>query len=497
METETISNMTGVSTATGCDGNYTPITPINRAVLEQLLVQIKESLDQAPSLEEAQVIITLLGEFLYNQAQDYGITLDVGCQPSIEIVNQPIQPGQPHDLHSERSSESPPTDRSDQTRCTLSVPPPSPQDPRVSPKGQPIRSSSKLKRKASTPLLRTGPDRRKTLKTGQQPTQSQELVRLPTGDEDSLLEEYTLRLERESTPVALAREKVNRLTQKMLAIEVPLIRPTKTGRTLLKFSPDEVRAVLNCTLQEVMGLQGLDRLNGLITDYKSLSPGLADAGAATRAERAARSDDTPIEARPLFIAYSQLDRALCNAGGQLKRFRVLNARLEFIDAYKWLVRSVDDKLRDPSLFDESLSQQLRDSGWRPTTGCNWKTVIRNYLADKLQVKRQAINTALEHSAGLHQLASHLGPPMICLVPDTIVTRLKYWNLQKMELVWPLIRTEFPIISDMATWLEVHVFNKIRVGAPIEVNTIRLEGERSIYQRMVDAVEIDETSMTTT
>jgi hypothetical protein len=183
-----------------------------------------------------------------------------------------------------------------------------------------------------------------------------------------------------------------------------------------------------------MGLQGLDRLNALIADYKSLAPGQADAGAATRAERTARADDTPYQARPLFLAYSQLDRVLGHTGSQLKSFRVLLARLEFIDAYQWMVHSVDDKLRDPSLFDPDLSQQFRDQGWKPTIGCDWKSVIRNYLADKLQVDRQTIGVALGHSAGLHQMTSYLGRSIICLVPDTIVKRSVTLNLTLSRLM---------------------------------------------------------------
>ena len=65
----------------------------------------------------------------------------------------------------------------------------------------------------------------------------------------------------------------------------------------------------------------------------------------------------------------------------------------------------------------------------------------------------------------------------------------------MELVWPLILEQFPILEDMTRWLEVHVFDKIRQGAPIEINTIQLDGAKPIFQMMIDAANSTDTQMT--
>ena len=253
------------------------------------------------------------------------------------------------------------------------------------------------------------------------PDHSRQPTPSPVSVEDDALEESILRLSRSPTPGPPARGQAAQLVEQMLAIQVHLSRPTKQGKTVLSFNREQVRDVLRCVVDEVM-IQGLNRLNKLISDYKASSPGSVDPGTATRAQRQAMHPNTPIQAKPLFIAYGQLERALSTEGSQLRSFRVLLARLDFIDAYRWLVSAVDDKARMPGVFDETLSKQLRDLGFKPRAGCDWKTVIRNYLADTLGVDKQTIDTRLAHSAGLHLMAKHCGRAIICLVPDTIVKR---------------------------------------------------------------------------
>lgn len=122
----------------------------------------------------------------------------------------------------------------------------------------------------------------------------------------------------QQTSLVRAQEKVSRLEYDILAIGLKSC---------------EVEPLLKRILHEVMGWGGLERLNALIADYNSASPGVADAGIATRAENIAEAPDTLQEVRSLFFTYSRLTDALKREGSQLRSFRTLSARVDFIHTY--------------------------------------------------------------------------------------------------------------------------------------------------------------------
>ena len=211
------------------------------------------------------------------------------------------------------------------------------------------------------------------------------------------------------------------LLDDLMAIDVVAKRATKTGKTRLSFDLEEAKFVVKTMAQEIGAKSGIERLNKLMEEYKTHPPGATDIGVATRAEALSESDSVPQQARPLFRAFSRLERTLRHEGSTLKSFRAMVEKVNFVNAYHFLVMSIDDKAKQPGIFDESLCRTFRELGMKG----KWTTVARDYLAMECGVERSIVAELINEAAGIHQMVQYFGPGIICLVPETMAKRYVY------------------------------------------------------------------------
>lgn len=62
-----------------------------------------------------------------------------------------------------------------------------------------------------------------------------------------------------------------------------------------------------------------------------------------------------------------------------------------------------------------------------------------------------------------------------------------WKLSKMERVWIIIESRFPLFMEMCQWLEEHVASKIRKGERFCVEPLDLQNtNKSILARLIEA-----------
>ena len=208
------------------------------------------------------------------------------------------------------------------------------------------------------------------------------------------------------------------LLDNLMAIDVAAKRTTKAGKKRLAFELEEAKFVVKTMTQEIGAEEGITRLNKLIEDYKGCMPGLADTGAATRAEELAQSDSIPAQARPFFQAFSRLEKTMRDEGSTLRSFRSMMEKVNFVNSYHMLVLAIDDNIREEGVFDESLSRTFRDLGLKG----KWSTIARDYLAMKCNVDRSVVADMITESSGIHQMVQYFGTGILCLVPETMAKR---------------------------------------------------------------------------
>ena len=200
--------------------------------------------------------------------------------------------------------------------------------------------------------------------------------------------------------------------------ETTVVVKYRNQNTTRTFSDKEAADLSNFFFDEMLGPAALKRLRGLIREYNVPTEEGIGPQQLARAEQASMDKDVLPVFRDFFEAFRQEQRNRVFIGSSVY---TVHSFISSLTAGK----SLEELLARADKRDPQIVQEMEARGYKTSAGVGFKTVVRNYLCDTLDIDHDTLAKSTEPSKVLTSMVSTFGLGILTILPFSFITRYAY------------------------------------------------------------------------